>query len=127
MLRRRQARKQQTENIMSTYTYNLIAGMPLGGVHAHNLNTANIAKRAKNIALFLIAPFVGLAYLLAFPVIGFGMLVWVAAKAVMKSGKARPVALAIAAPVIALGFVTVGPLVALGALAFTGAKALLKA
>lgn len=112
---------------MSTITYNLTAGMPLSGTRAHALNTANIAKRAKNIALFLIAPFVGLAYLLAFPVIGFGMLAWVAAKAVMKSNTARPIALAIAAPAAAVLFVTLGPVVALGALAAMGAKAILKA
>ena len=109
---------------MSTYTNNLTTGMPLGLVHAHNVGTGNIAKRAKNIALFFIAPFIGLAYLLTFPVIGFGMLVWVAAKAAMKNEKMRPLALAIAAPVIALVFVTVGPIVALGALAAMGIKAL---
>jgi len=62
-----------------------------------------------------------------FPVIGFGMLACVAAKAIMKSEKARPVAMVIAAPVIALVFVTVCPIVAMGALAATGVKALLKA
>ena len=118
---------------MSAYTHNLIAGngplagMHFGWVHAHTAHTATIARRAKNVALFLIAPFVGLVYLLAFPVIGLGMLAWIAAKAIMKSNTARPVALVIAAPVIALAFVTVGPIVALGALAATGAKALLKA
>jgi hypothetical protein len=101
--------------------------MHFGSVHAHGAHKASIARRAKNIGLFLIAPFVGLAYLLSFPVIGFGMLVWMAAKAVMKSDKARPVALAIATPVIALAFVSVGPIVALGALASMGAKALLNA
>lgn len=35
---------------------------------------------AKNVGLFIAAPFIGLAYALAFPFIGFGMLVWVALK-----------------------------------------------
>ena len=108
---------------MSTCTYNLTSTNGL----LHNTNAAIIAKRAKSVALFLIAPFVGLAYLLAFPIIGLGMLAWVAAKAVMKNEKARPVAMAIAAPAIALVFVTIGPIVALGALASMGVKALLKA
>ena len=108
---------------MSTCTYNLTATNGL----IVNVSAAAIANSAKNVALFLIAPFVGLAYLIAFPVIGLGMLAWTAAKAVMKSKTARPVALVIAAPVIALGFVTVGPIVALGALAAMGAKALLRA
>ena len=108
---------------MSTCTYNLTSTTSL----LPNINAATIARSAKNVALFLIAPFIGLAYLLAFPVIGLGMLAWAAAKAVMKSEKARPVALVIAAPVIALAFVTIGPIVALVALATTGAGALLKA
>jgi len=120
---RRQASKSTTENIMSTCTYNLTITNGLLG----NANTANLGKRAKNVALFLVAPFIGLAYLLAFPVIGFGTLAWVAAKAVMKNKNTRPVALAIAAPVIALLFVTVGPIVALGALAATGVQAALNA
>jgi hypothetical protein len=108
---------------MRTSTYNLtIANGPL-----RNANAAIIAKRAKNVALFLIAPFIGLAYLLAFPVIGFGMLLWVAAKAVMKNENTRPVALVIASPVIALVFVTVGPIVALGGLVATAVEAALKA
>ena len=108
---------------MSTCTYNLTNTNGL----LSNTSAAIVAKRARNVALFLIAPFIGLAYLLAFPVIGFGMLVWIAAKAVMKNEKARPVAMLIAAPVITLAFVTVGPIVALGALASMGVKALLKA
>jgi len=107
---------------MSTCTYNLAS---TNGLHL-NINAATIAKRAKNVALFLIAPFIGLAYLLAFPVIGFGMLAWVAVKAVMKNEKTRPVAMLIAAPIVALAFVTIGPIAALGALASTGVKALLK-
>jgi CheY-like chemotaxis protein len=87
---------------------------------------ARAESRAKNIALFLAAPFIGLAYLLAFPIVGFGMLAWMAGKAVMKNDKARPIACLIAAPFITLAFVTVGPIVGLGALAWIGGKALLK-
>jgi len=108
---------------MSTCTYNPTVEIGL----LPNINAATIVKRAKNVALFLVAPFIGLVYLIAFPVVGLGMLAWIAAKAVMKSETARPLALVIAAPVIALAFVTVGPIVALGALASIGAKTLLKA
>ena len=83
-------------------------------------------SRVKNIALFFAAPFIGLAYLLAFPVIGLGMLAWTAGKAAMKNDKVRPIALLIAAPFITLAFVTIGPLVGLGALLWIGGKALLK-
>jgi hypothetical protein len=125
---------------MSTYTKNMTAengwmvGMGFGPGYTGKAYAVTAAKgeagmgiRAKNVALFLAAPFIGLAYLLAFPVVGFGLLLWVAAKAVMKNEKARPVALALAAPFIGLAFVTVGPIIGLGALAWFGGKALLKA
>lgn len=108
---------------MSTSTYNLTSNLGL----IPSINTAAIAKNAKNVGLFLASPFIGLAYLIALPFVGFGMLVWFAAKAVMKSKAARPIALALAAPVIALAFVTLGPIVALVGLAAMGAKALLSA
>lgn len=133
--------KQLTENIMSTYTNNLIAGngtmlgigwVPVvtrtGGAAATTAKgKARLVKRARNVALFFAAPFVGLVYLLAFPFVGFAMLAWMAGKAAMKSDKARPIALALAAPFIALAFVTVGPIVGLGAIACTAGRALLKA
>jgi hypothetical protein len=126
---------------MSTYTKNLIAengmmvGMGFGRIttgKGYKVTTAakgeeTLVKHVKNVALFFAAPFIGLAYLLAFPLVGFAMLAWIAGKAAMKSDKARPIALAIAAPFIALAFVTVGPIVALGALASMGVKALLEA
>ena len=87
---------------------------------------AQAESGVKNVALFFAAPFIGLAYLLAFPVIGLGMLAWIAGKAAMKNDRLRPIALLIAAPFITLAFVTVGPLVGLGALLWIGGKALLK-
>ena len=108
---------------MSTCTYNLTSNTGL----IPSINVAAIAKYAKNVGLFLVSPFIGLAYLIALPFVGMGMLAWVAAKAVMKSKTGRPIAMAIAAPVIALVFVTAGPIVALGALAAMGAKAILTA
>jgi len=38
--------------------------------------------RAKNIALFLVAPIVGLAYVIALPFVGLGVLAWLGIKAV---------------------------------------------
>ena len=81
----------------------------------------------KNVALFLAAPFVGLFYLMTFPLFGLGMLAWMAGKKLLANEKARPVVLAIAAPFATIAFVTVGPVVGLGALAWIGGRALLKA
>jgi hypothetical protein len=110
---------------MTTLTNNMVLenGLVLG-LNANREPT--LAGKAWNIALFLAAPFIGLAYLLAFPVVGLGMIAWLAGKAIMKNEKARPVALLIAAPFITLVFVAVGPIVGLGALARIGCKALLK-
>jgi hypothetical protein len=124
---------------MSTYTKNLIAengmmvGMGFGRIgNGRKVATpvkteVTAAKHVKNVALFVAAPFIGLAYLLAFPVVGFALLAWIAGKAAMKNEKARAVAMLIAAPFIAIAFVTVGPIAGLGALAGMAAKAALNA
>jgi hypothetical protein len=138
MLIESQANKLQTESIMSTYTKNLMtenglmAGMGLTGMftgkgYASAAANAKLGRRARNVALFFAAPFIGLAYLLAFPFVGIAMLAWIGAKAVMKNEKARPVALVLAAPFIGLAFVTVGPIVGVVALAWFGGRAVLKA
>lgn len=46
--------------------------------------TNKTAKVARNVALFIAAPFIGLAYALAFPFVGAGALVWVAVRAVTR-------------------------------------------
>lgn len=124
---------------MSTYTKNrmaedgLMVGLGYGRVATGKGYPVTAAKgavgtgtRAKNIALFFAAPFIGLFYLLAFPFVGVALLAWIAGKAVMKNRKARTAALAIAAPFIGLALVTVGPIAGMGALAWTGVEALLK-
>lgn len=85
-----------------------------------------VLATARNVVLFLAAPFIGLAYLLAFPFIGIAMLLWVGAKALARNRTARRVGMLIAAPLIALAFVTIGPFAGLGALVWTGGKAILR-
>jgi CheY-like chemotaxis protein len=46
------------------------------------------ALLAKNVGLFIAAPFIGLAYIIAFPFIGLGMLAWMAVKALRAHGSA---------------------------------------
>ena len=80
---------------------------------------------AKNVALFLAAPFIGLAYLLAMPFVAFGALVWIGAKALAKKVPAtKSIALTFAAPFIGLAFIVAMPFLGLGALAWVGAKRL---
>jgi len=92
----------------------------------------------KNVALFFAAPFVGLAYILAFPIVGLGMLAWTALQAQKKKAEesaklppaapAKPnvlktTAMMIAAPLIGLAFVVAGPIIGLGLLLWFGFQA----
>jgi CheY-like chemotaxis protein len=95
------------------------------------------ARFARNIALFFAAPFVGLAYILTFPIVGLGMLAWTAiqaqkqkseAVAKVRAAPAKPralksFALMIAAPFIGLAFIVVGPIVGLCMLAWFAVQA----
>lgn len=96
----------------------------------------NFLRFVKNVALFLAAPFVGLAYILAFPIVGLGMLAWMAveaqrkksaeapkAAAAVKSSALKNTAMALAAPFIGLAYVIVGPIVGLGMLLWFGLQA----
>jgi hypothetical protein len=67
-----------------------------------NANTANLrayavaapadlagaARVAKNLALFAVAPFIGLAYAAAFPFVAVGLAVWYGTKALLRKGGA---------------------------------------
>lgn len=98
----------------------------------------NVARFVKNVALFFAAPFVGLAYILAFPVVGLGMLAWMAIQAQKKKSEEaakmqpaapakpsllRSTAMLLAAPFIGLAYVIVGPIVGLGMLLWFGFQA----
>jgi uncharacterized membrane protein len=47
--------------------------------------TVESANTFKNIVLFLIAPFIGLAYAVLLPFVGIAMLLWTAGKALAES------------------------------------------
>lgn len=91
-----------------------------------------VVTALKNVALFLAAPFIGLAYIVAMPLVGLGMLAWMGGKALMKYDVARKLAhgaktagMFIAAPFIGLAYIVVVPVAALGVLAWMGAKSLI--
>ena len=84
-------------------------------------------SRVKNIALFLAAPFIGLAYVAAMPFVAAGMLAWFGGKALVKKVPiVKPIALTIAAPVLGLAFIVAAPFIGLGLFGWYGTKALLK-
>lgn len=81
----------------------------------------------KNIALFLAAPFIGLAYVVAMPFVALGTLGWLAAKAAVRRFPAlKNIAFFFAAPMIGLGYIVAMPFVGIGLLAWFGSRALLK-
>jgi CheY-like chemotaxis protein len=90
----------------------------------------------KNIALFMAAPFIGLAYALLLPLVGMAMLAWIGGKALLntkvatKAARQAPaylknVALFLAAPFIGLVYAVALPFVGIGMIATIGVKALL--
>ena len=81
----------------------------------------------KNIALFLAAPFIGLAYIAGLPFVGLGLLAFMAARAAVKIEAVRTGAMMIAAPFIGLACVVFFPLVGLAILAWMGGRAALGA
>lgn len=87
----------------------------------------------KSIALFLAAPFIGLAYLLAGPFIGLGMLAWMGTRELAKHQATRKIArfvkdvvLFLAAPFVGLVYAVLFPFIGLGMMAWMGVKALAK-
>ena len=62
-----------------------LATVPFIGARAADERKESVAK---NIALFFAAPFVGLAYIVLFPFVAAGMLVWIGGRALLKKGEA---------------------------------------
>lgn len=86
----------------------------------------------KNIALLVAAPFIGLIYAVALPLVGVAMLAWVGARAladIPAAGKVlrflKNVALFIAAPFVGLAYAVALPFVGIGMLAWVGVRALM--
>lgn len=93
----------------------------------------SFALFAKNVALFIASPFIGLAYVIAFPFIGFGMLAWLGVSALKNNHVLRKafrpvkfVAMLVVAPLIGLAYVAAFPFIGLGMLAWVSANALFR-
>ncbi len=86
----------------------------------------------KNVALFFAAPFIGLAYIVAFPFVGLGLLAVVTVRIAAKFTVVRTLAvmlkhvgMLLAAPFIGLAYVVFFPVICLTVLAWTGGRAVL--
>ncbi|MDH3280445.1 MAG: response regulator [Gammaproteobacteria bacterium] len=86
----------------------------------------SITQYAKNVGLFVASPFIGLAYVIALPFVGLGMLAWFGIKALHKAAViTKNVGLFIVVPFIGLVYVIALPIVGVGLLAWFGAKAMI--
>jgi CheY-like chemotaxis protein len=86
-------------------------------------------SKALAIALFFAAPFIGLLYAMFMPIVGLGMLAYVAYKAFAKTKAfthVKNVGLLISAPFIGLAYAVSMPFVGIGMLLYVGSKAAFK-
>ena len=86
----------------------------------------------KNIVLFFLAPFIGLAYMVLFPLVGLVALAMLAGRLATKyeairvtATVAKNVGLAVAAPVLGVAYIVLFPAIGLGTLAWIGGRAVL--
>ncbi len=86
----------------------------------------------KNIVLFFAAPFIGLAYIVLFPLAGLVALAVLVGRVAAKYEAVRVIAtvlknvgLAVAAPALGLAYIVFFPVIGLGALAWIGGRAVL--
>jgi CheY-like chemotaxis protein len=92
--------------------------------------SARKTSTAKNIATFIAAPFAGLAFIIAFPVVALASLIWLGAKAAGRhegiaaaAQVAKNIGLFLVSPFIALAYMAALPMVAGYALVTLGLKA----
>jgi hypothetical protein len=86
----------------------------------------------KNMALFLMAPFIGLVYAILLPFVGLAMLAWFAARAFYVSGKAhialrtgKKMVVCAVTPVAGLVYLVALPFAGIGMLIWMGARAVM--
>ena len=89
---------------------------------------ANTTHAVKAVALMAAAPFIGLAYVIALPVLGLGALAWLGLKVLAARWKtaarvARNVVLFFAAPFVGLAYALALPFVGVAMLAWWGVRA----
>ena len=67
----------------------VVPTLPASPVEHSQVAVPQEKSNFRNIALFLAAPFIGLAYAVMLPLVGTGMLVWMGVQALMKKPRAK--------------------------------------
>ena len=122
------------KNIEMEKTMNaLIANVMVGNFGPTTNRVAARVRRtypaAWNVALAVAAPFIGLVFVVALPLVGLAMLAWAGARALARRAKplarfAKNVALFAAAPFVGLGYALAFPFVGIGILVWRGTRAI---
>lgn len=139
---------QETDAVLAAPAVAETVAVAAEAAAAPTVQQAELPKQrstAKNIGLFFAAPFIGLAYIIAMPIVGMGMLAWFAGQAMVKAIAAarakaeaahltqtglpkqrstiKNIGLFFAAPFIGLAYIVAMPIVGVGMLAWFGAQA----
>ena len=79
----------------------------------------------ESVALFLVSPFIGLAYIMAMPFVAAGMIIWLGAKALAAKmpPSLKKAGMMAAAPFLGLAFIVTLPLAGVTALGYCALKA----
>jgi CheY-like chemotaxis protein len=92
---------------------------------------SGLARTLTNIGLFFAAPFIGLAYIVALPFVGMGVVAMLTVRAALKIEALRKVAvvlkhvgMVIAAPFVGLAYIVLFPFIGLAWLAWLGGRAM---
>ena len=92
--------------------------------------TAGVGSAIKNILMFFAAPFIGLAYIVIMPFVGFGMLAVFATRAARKNEMVnrtvitlKHAGMVLAAPFIGLAYIVLFPFIALATLVWLAGRA----
>lgn len=106
--------------------YPVTAGLEKLAGHAKALPLAT-----KPVLMFAAGPLIGLAFVIALPLVGLALAAWLAVRAIVKSKTgiariAKRVGLFLLSPFIGLAYLIAFPFVGIGLLAYYGAKAALR-
>jgi hypothetical protein len=124
-------RSLDTESTMNALTANVM----VGNLGPTVVRIAALCRRpyptAWKVALAVAAPFIGLVFVVAFPVAGLAILAWIGARALARRAKplarfAKNVALFAAAPFVGLAYAVAFPFVGIGILVWRGTRAMVK-
>ena len=119
------------ENIMGTYTLTAtelnLEGLEIGLKKIANTTKA-LAPATKTALMLVAGPVLGLAFVIALPLVGLALVAYYAAKALAThrveiARRVKNVALFLAAPVIGLAYMLAFPFVGIGTLVYIGVKA----